>query len=72
MQVVKRGATAAATALVGGGGSAAPVASDAAAAGWRAQCSADTAVGGLALSVTGEANKTINWVARVLSVEAVG
>jgi hypothetical protein len=72
VQVVKRGATAAATALVGGGGSAAPVASDAAAAGWRAQCSADTAVGGLALSVTGEANKTINWVARVLSVEAVG
>ncbi|WP_149538567.1 glycosyl hydrolase family 28-related protein [Siccirubricoccus phaeus] len=71
--LVKRGATAAATSLVGGGGaSLAPTYSDSAAAAWRLAVAADTTNGGVALSGTGEANKTINWVARVLSVEAVG
>jgi hypothetical protein len=33
---------------------------------------ADTTNGGIAISGTGEANKTVQWVARVLSVETVG
>ncbi len=32
----------------------------------------DAANGGLAVSASGETNKAINWVARVLSVEVVG
>jgi hypothetical protein len=73
--LVRRGATAASTALVGGGGGGAALApgfADTAAAGWRLALSADTVNGGLALAATGEANKTINWVARVLSVETAG
>ena len=71
--LVKRGATAAATVLVGGGGAAlTPSLNDAAAAAWRLAVAADTTNGGLALSGTGEANKTVNWVARIASVEAVG
>ena len=42
---------------------------DAGAAGWTLTLSADTTNGGLAVTATGEANKTIRWVARVLSVE---
>ncbi len=72
--LVRRGATAASTALVGGGGGAAlaPAFADAAAAGWRLAVAVDATNGGLAVSATGEANKTVNWVARVLSAEAVG
>ncbi len=71
---MRRGATAASTALVGGGGGAAlaPAFADAAAAGWRLAVAVDATNGGLAVSATGEANKTVNWVARVLSAEAVG
>lgn len=36
---------------------------------WRVAVAVDTAQGGIALSATGEANKTIRWVARALSVE---
>lgn len=84
--LIRRGATAAATVLVGGnqmsatpalaavtaGTAFAPGITDAAAAAWRLTLAADTAQGGLAVSGTGEANKSINWVARLLSVETVG
>jgi hypothetical protein len=71
--LVKRAITASSATLIGGGGaSLAPSYSDAAAAAWRLAVTADTTNGGLAISGTGEAGKTINWVARVLSVEAVG
>jgi len=71
--LVKRGASAAATSVVGGGGAAiAPAYSDAGAAGWRLAVAADTTNGALGLTGTGEASKNINWVARVLSAEAVG
>ncbi|MBX6743655.1 MAG: hypothetical protein IRY87_16600 [Acetobacteraceae bacterium] len=71
--LVKRGANAAATVLVGGGGaSLAPTYNDAGAAGWRIGVTADATNGGLSVAPTGEANKIINWVARVMSVEVVG
>ena len=84
--LVTRGASVAATALVGGiaqtgtpgaaaiaaGTGFAPSLAVAAAAAWRITVAADTSNGGIAVSGTGEASKTINWVARVLSVEAVG
>ena len=43
-----------------------------AAAAWRVAFSADTTNGGIAVAVTGEAGKSINWVARIMSVEVVG
>ncbi|HYZ32443.1 MAG TPA: glycosyl hydrolase family 28-related protein [Crenalkalicoccus sp.] len=71
--LVKRGVPFTATTLVAGGGaSLAPSLNDAAAAAWRLTIAADTTNGSLAVSGTGEANKTLYWVARVLSVEAVG
>jgi hypothetical protein len=70
--LVKRGASPAATTLLGGNASIAPTLNDATAAAWRLGLAADTTNGGIAVTVTGEANKTINWVARVLSVETTG
>jgi hypothetical protein len=84
--MLRRGANAAATVLVSGrtstsalglaaitaGTGVAPAMNDSAAAAWRLTLDADTTNGGIAISGTGEANKTVNWVARVLSVEAVG
>jgi hypothetical protein len=71
--LLRRGASAAATVVIAGGGAAlAPGFADAAAAGWRLAVTADTTNGGLSVSGTGEASKTINWVARIASVEAVG
>lgn len=81
-----RGAAAANTAFVGGtvqtsaaalaaivtGTPFAPSYNIAAAAAWRLTLSADTVQGGIGISAIGEASKNINWVARVLSVEAVG
>ncbi|WP_206020890.1 glycosyl hydrolase family 28-related protein [Roseococcus sp. SYP-B2431] len=68
--LIRRGAGAGSTVLAGAsGGSVAPTHADAAATAWRLGLAADTANGGLAVSATGEANKTIRWVARVLSVE---
>ncbi len=68
--LVRRGASPAATAVVGGGsGALAPAFADAGAAAWRLAIAADTANGGIAVSGAGEANKTVYWVARVLSVE---
>ena len=68
--LVKRGANAAATALAHGAVNAST--GDAATAAWALALAADAANGGLAVSAAGEASKTINWVARVLSVEVVG
>ncbi len=73
--LVRRGVGVATTVLVGstgGGTPAAPAFSDAAAAVWRVQLAPDTAQGGLAVTVTGEANKTIRWVARAMSAEVQG
>ena len=84
--MVKRGASAAATTLAGGrtvtsalafaaitaGTAFAPGTSDPAAAAWRLTLDADTTIGCIMVNGTGEANKTINWVARVMSVEVVG
>lgn len=68
--LIKRGANAAATVLTGSSGaSVAPAYNDAAAAAWRVGLTADTTNGGLAVTVTGETNKTIRWVARVMTVE---
>ncbi|MBX9750917.1 MAG: hypothetical protein K5Q68_15115 [Roseococcus sp.] len=44
----------------------APDMSDAAASGWRLKIAADTTLGCLAVSGTGENNKTVRWFARVL------
>ena len=67
---VKRGVAASTVVVVGGGGSSiAPTYSDAAAAGWRLAVVADTTNGALSIRGTGEANKNIRWVARVISVE---
>lgn len=80
---IKRGAGVANTAYVGGlvvnntpalanaaaGAALAPGQRDAGAAGWTIAFAADTTNGGLAITATGEANKTIRWVARVTGVE---
>jgi hypothetical protein len=59
--VVKRGASAAATALVGTP-TVTVVGADAGASAWTLAIAADTTNGGIALQITGEASKTINWV----------
>lgn len=68
--LIRRGVNTTATTLVGSSGaSVAPAYADAAATAWRTGLAADTTNGGLAVTVTGEANKTIRWVARLLSAE---
>lgn len=81
--LIKRGANAAATSFVAGqttttapalasivaGTPFAPGLRDAGAANWRLTVSADTSFGAPDFTVTGEANKTIRWVARIMSVE---
>lgn len=80
--LVKRGANVAATSIVGlrvgtasgyaagtAGTAFAPDFADAAAAAWRLTIAADTTNGGPAVSGTGENNKSIQWVTRVLDVE---
>ncbi|RAI57199.1 glycosyl hydrolase family 28-related protein [Roseicella frigidaeris] len=74
--LVRRGASASATVVLAPG-SATPVApsnggDSAANSAWKMAIVADTSNGALAITVQGEANKTINWVARILSVEVVG
>ncbi|WP_207538551.1 hypothetical protein [Sabulicella rubraurantiaca] len=56
-------------AAIASGAAIAPGIADAAAAGLRVSVAADSTNGGLALTATGEAGKTIRWVARVLAVE---
>ena len=70
--LIRRGTAASTTVLVGGGASITPTLSDAGAAAWRLAVQADTTNGGIAVSGTGEAGKSILWVARLLSVETVG
>lgn len=66
---IDRNANAASTALVGSV-TKTVLAEDTAA--WDADVTADTTNGALKLTVTGEAAKTINWVARVELVEVTG
>jgi hypothetical protein len=80
--LVRRGASTATT-LVGGtvatsapgtsaliaGTPVGPDLRDAAAAAWTVTISADGTLGGLNITCTGEANKNIRWVARLMSVE---
>uniref|UniRef100_UPI0025850BFF hypothetical protein n=1 Tax=Pseudomonas sp. TaxID=306 RepID=UPI0025850BFF len=68
--LVRRGASAAATVVVSSSQSS--VGADAGAASWSVSTSADTTNGALAITVTGEAAKTIRWVADVQTVEVVG
>ncbi len=84
--LAKRGTGAATAAILGGiartagpglaaitpGTGFAPDIADAGAGGWRVTVAADTTNGGIALTGTGEPGKTIQWVARVMSVETVG
>lgn len=67
--LLKRGNVVTATIALGGGTDLVPTFNDAGAATWRLSVGADAVNGGIAVTGTGEAAKTINWVARVLSVE---
>lgn len=55
--------------FAGGGTGIAPSLNDASAATWLLDVAIDNTNNGIAVTVTGEANKTINWVARVIGVE---
>lgn len=66
---IRRGVAAANTALIGTPGINV-VGSDGSA--WSFTLTADTTNGGLAVTVTGEAAKTINWVCRIDTVEVTG
>lgn len=66
--LIKRGASAAATAIVGTPSITSTFA-DAAAASWAIAISADTTNGALAITVTGAASTTIRWTAVVHSIE---
>jgi hypothetical protein len=68
---VKRGANAAATALVGTPATLAS-GSDTGASAWTWTFAADATNGGVAITFTGEANKTIRSVVRIMGVEVVG
>jgi hypothetical protein len=71
--LVKRSANGAVTNITGVSQTpATPATSDSGASAWRVVHAPDSTQGGLSLSCTGEANKTINWVARILSVKVVG
>lgn len=69
--LIKRGANAAATALVAAVTPSA-VAGDAGASAWEIAVTADTTNGALAITVTGEAAKNIQWVCGVDTVETFG
>lgn len=66
--VIKRGANAASTALVGAI-TTTLLAQDAGAAAWAVAAVANTTRGSLEITVTGEASKTINWVATTWTTE---
>ena len=68
---IKRGSGAGTTALVGTAVSLASGA-DTGAATWTAVCAADTTNGGLKITVTGQAAKTIRWSATVYTNELAG
>ena len=66
--LIKRGANAAATSLVGTV-TKTIVAQDSGASTWDADVSADTTLGALKLTCTGQASTTIRWVAKVETTE---
>lgn len=66
--LIKRGASAAATAIVGTPSITSTFA-DAAAAGWSIAVTADTTNGALAVTATGAASTNIRWTAVVHSIE---
>lgn len=68
---ITRGANAAATALVGTA-TVTTVNAAAGAAAWTVAVTANTTLGGLAVTVTGEAAKSIKWVATLRAVEVSG
>jgi hypothetical protein len=67
---IKRGANAAATALVGSIFEANDA--DTGAAAWEVAVTEDTTNGALAITVTGEAGKTIRWLATVHTTRIIG
>lgn len=67
---IKRGANAAATALVGTP-TQADLGADAGAAAWTLAITANTTHGALRLEVTGEASRTLRWVAMIETAEVV-
>lgn len=69
---IKRGANAAATALLGSVTQADIGTPDTGAATWTVAFSANTTLGGLAITVTGEAAHTLRWVMQIVSTEVVG
>jgi hypothetical protein len=68
---IKRGSGVATTTLVGTPTSLTPMA-DTGAAAWTVALTADTTNGGLKITVTGEASKTIRWSATVYTNELAG
>jgi hypothetical protein len=66
--VIKRGANAAATSIVGTATVTSTYA-DAGAATWAVTATANTTLGGLAITVTGQAATTIRWVAQIRTTE---
>jgi hypothetical protein len=60
------------TGIASGGTAIPPLFTKGLATAWRLTVAADTTLGSLAVSASGEANKTILWAARVLSVECTG
>lgn len=68
---IERTANAASTAIIGTN-TALSTSQDAGALTWTATATADTTNGSLKITVTGEAAKTIQWVARVQIVETTG
>lgn len=68
---IKRGSGAATTALLGTP-AVTSVGTDAGASAWTVAVSADTSLGALAVSVTGESSKTIRWVGYIDTVEVAG
>lgn len=68
---IKRGSGAGTTALVGSA-TVTVIAADAGAAAWTLSVTADTTNGALAVTVTGEAAKTLRWTVDMNSVQVVG
>lgn len=69
--LMKRGSGVATTTLVGTA-SKNVIAKDTAASTWDVSVTADTTNGGVNATVTAEANKNVNWVSRILSIETIG
>ncbi|MGQ7814568.1 hypothetical protein ACUTAH_02640 [Metapseudomonas furukawaii] len=68
---LRRG-TGAGTAALVGSASVVLVTQDSGASSWGLALAADTTLGGLSITVTGAASRTIRWVADVMTVEVIG